>query len=287
MRRTVLKTLTAERLNSLSPQLRKAARFVVEHPEDVATRSQRQVAATANLSAPTLTRLAQAAGYDSYDALREECRDEILSHRTMLSDKARAMLVSEDGTMGFAAEHAAATTRNIGAFIENLDHDSLEEAAEQLSGARKVTLIGAMSARPIVDYARYLANMSLNGWSVLGRDGDALAADLAGMGVEDTCIVCSFAPYAARAVELSMHVERCGVPVIAVTDNRLSPVAAKARHSFLIGTESPQFFPSHVAAMVFFETIVGMVIRKRGDTARKRVAAIERQNHEIGEYWQD
>ena len=260
---------------------------MVEHPGEIATRSQRFVAGAANLSAPTFTRLAHAIGYDSYDDLRETCRVEVLHKRTVLAEKAQVLVEADENSAGFAARHAAATIRNTEAMLARLDQEELEAAARLLAGARHVALLGVMSARPIVDYAMYLANMSLTGWKVPGRSGYGLAAELADLGNDDVCIVFSIAPYSAQAVALANHVTDTHVPLIALTDNHLSPVAEHARHSFYIGTESPQFFPSHVAAMVFFEAIIGMVIQIKGTEAQQRIAAVERQNHKLKEYWQD
>lgn len=282
-----LKELTPGRLQSLSPQLRKAARYIVEHPGEIATRSQRFVADTAKLPAPTFTRLARAIGYDSYDDLRETCRVEVLNKRTTLAEKARVLVNADESNTGFAAHHAAATIRNTEALIASLDPNEVEAAAQMLARARRVALLGAMSARPIVDYAMYLANMSLSGWMALGRSGCGLASDLADLGAEDVCIVFSIEPYAAQAIDLARTVTEQGVPLLALTDSHLSPVAEHAQHCFCIETKSPQFFPSHVAAMVFFEAIIGMAIQIKGEEAQQRIAAVERRNHKLGEYWQD
>lgn len=274
-------------LQALSPQLRKAARFVVDHPGEIATRSQRSVARAANLPAPTFTRLAQAIGYDSYDELRETCRAEVLSKREFLAERAQVMVEDEGGEAGFAARHMQSAIRNTEALMAQLDPEALSEAAQRLARARRVVLISLMSARPIADYANYLANMALGGWSSLARGLTGLAGELADLGPEDVAIVLSIEPYSARSVTLAARVAALGVPLIALTDSRLSPVAEHATHCFCIRTDSPQFFPSHVAATVFFEAIIGMVIHIKGSEAQKRIAAVERQNHELGEYWQD
>ncbi|MEO1139708.1 MAG: MurR/RpiR family transcriptional regulator [Pseudomonadota bacterium] len=287
MSHSKLNDLTPGKLQSLSPQLRKAARYVVEHPGEIATRSQRFVADDANLSAPTFTRLARAIGYDSYDDLRETCRVEVLHNRTVLAEKAQMLVDADTANEGFTTRHAAAAIRNTEALIARLDPAEVDAAAQLLASARHVALLGVMSAGPIVDYAMYLANMSLTGWTVPGRGGHGLASDLADLGSDDVGIVFSIAPYAAQAVDLADQVTRTRVPLIALTDNHLAPIAEHARHCFCIGTESPQFFPSHVAAMVFFEAIIGMVIQMKGKEAQQRIAAVERQNHELGQYWQD
>ncbi|WP_371223195.1 MurR/RpiR family transcriptional regulator [Roseovarius sp. 2305UL8-3] len=279
--------LTPGKIQSLSPQLRKAARYVVENPGEIATRSQRFVAKSTNLPAPTFTRLARAIGYETYDDLRDVCRQDLLHKRTFLADKAQAQLRDSTDETSFAAHHVSASLRNIDAMLTDLDEAQLEAAASVLAKARRVSLIGLLSAKPIVDYAAYLANMSLGNWRSLGLESGALANDLADLDHRDACLVFSVQPYAARAVELARHVAAQNVPVIVLTDSPLAPAAEYADHCFCLKTDSPQFFPSHATALVFFETIIGMIIQRNGATAQERIAKIERHNHELGEYWQD
>jgi DNA-binding MurR/RpiR family transcriptional regulator len=62
-----MQQLISSKYSSLSPQLQRAARFVVENPEEVATRSLRQIAASIDMSPPTFSRLAGALGYKNYE----------------------------------------------------------------------------------------------------------------------------------------------------------------------------------------------------------------------------
>lgn len=287
MARTSSFDLSPGKIQSLSPQLRKAARFLVENPGEIATRSQRFIAKSTDLPAPTFTRLARAMGYDSYDDLREMCREEVLHKRTLLAEKAQAQIRDSHSEASFAAHHVSASLRNLDILISDLDPEQLEAGVQLLARAPQVALIGVLSAKPIMDYVAYLANMSLGGWHALGQESNALANDMANLDENSACIVFSVQPYAARAVELARWVSGKNVPIIAVTDSPVAPAAEYARHCFCLKTDSPQFFPSHATAIVFFEAIVGMLIQKNGKTAQERIAKIEQQNHELGEYWRD
>ena len=285
-----LNDLTPDRLRGLSPQLRRAARYVVENPGDVATRSQRQVADAASLPAPTFSRLAQAVGCDSYDQLRDLCRDDLLGSRTVLADRALDLL-DRDGGPGdgasLMARHIAATIHNSQTMLGRLDPTQLARISRRLAAAKRVVLIGEMSARCVVEYASYIANMSLTGWKVLGSGTESVSSELAVLNDGDACLVFSFTPYANRSVDLARAVRSTGIPMIAVTDNVLSPMVDLSDEHVLIAKQSPQFFPSQVAATAFFEGLVGMVIRDRGRQAQQQIAAVEQKNHELGEYWHD
>ncbi len=189
---------------------------------------------------------------------------------------------SSDKT-AFFTQHALAGVQNIETSLGHLDHPDLAALVTRLANARRVVLVGVMSARPILEYAAYIANMALGGWSLLGRDGDGGAGILTDLEPEDTAVVFSIAPYAAKTVRLADRLKAADVPVIAVADNHLSPLSEDAQHCVYLSTASPQFFPSHVAAMVFFEAVIGMVIRERGGDSQQRIARVEQQNHDLAE----
>ena len=285
-----LMDLSSERLQALSPQLRRAARFIVEHSGDVATRSQRHISTVSQLPAPTFTRLARAVGLQSYDQLRDLCREDVLRNKTILADRAKSLIaeVNENAEEpSLIARHAASAIRNLQRVVEQTDPDRLTNAAQLLADARRVVLIGEMSARGLMDYVSYMANMSLTEWKVLDRASESLSSELAFLGSKDACIVTAVSPYSTRSLKIVRHIVEAGIPVVAITDNALSPLVSLADHSFFVVTESPQFFPSHVALMVVLEVLIDMVIRERGIEAQKHIAAVERQNHKLNEYWQE
>ena len=285
-----LMDLSSERLQALSPQLRRAARFIVEHSGDVATRSQRHISTVSQLPAPTFTRLARAVGLQSYDQLRDLCREDVLRNKTILADRAKSLIaeVNENAEEpSLIARHAASAIRNLQRVVEQTDPDRLTNAAQLLADARRVVLIGEMSARGLIDYVYYMANMSLTGWKVLDRASESLSSELAFLGSKDACIVTAVSPYSTRSLKIVRHIVEAGIPVVAITDNALSPLVSLADHSFFVVTESPQFFPSHVALTVVLEVLIDMVIRERGIEAQKHIAAVERQNHKLNEYWQE
>lgn len=281
--------LATEQLAGLSPQLRRAAQYVIDHPDDVATRSLRHVARAANLPPPTFSRLARAIGYDSYDALRETCRSGIKQRKSRFAEKALDLVVGTSAANDdpFVVSYAAAAMRNTQMLLENIDPDDLNRAARRLAQAEQVALVGSMSGRAFVDYASYLADMALPNWKVVGSGRKGLAADLVDLCAADAALIFSIAPYATATLEVAQAIHRSRIPIFAITDTPLSPIAELAEMFFLISTESPQFFPSHVGATILIEMLLGMVVQQKGAEAQRRIAVIEQQSHEMRVYWQE
>ncbi len=276
------------RLASLSPKLQKAALYVIEKPEEVATRSLRQVARDTDMSAPTFSRLAEVLGFDTYDDLREACLSQMKLHEQSYAAKAQALQNSADkkGTGGaFIVHQARSTISNINHFVNTVDPVQIEAAAQTLASARKVILVGMMSSRPFADYLAYVASLAFDSWQVYGGTAGSDAALLSDVGKDDVALIISKAPYAARAILAAAHLKQVGAHVIGITDTPSSPLCQHTNSVFLVPTDTPQFFTSHAATLVLLETLVGLVVKASGDPVGERVARIEAQCREMGEYY--
>ena len=276
---------------ALSPQLKLAARFVAEHPHNVAMRSLRHIASTSKLSPPTFTRLARAVGCKNYEEMREICRRETTRQSRTFADKARLLQQrGADDTRrepgGLVGRQAAAAIANIEALLASIDPAKLERAADILATSERVLLVGLLSSTAFVDYAAYMANMAFPNWQAAGRSGVSMPAALFDTTRRDAVLVLTKSPYARRSIEAARIAKRTGARVIAITDGVHSPVVPLAHVSFIVATDSPNFFPSHAATLVLFEALISMVVRKSGKRAQMRIAAVENANRSHSEYWQ-
>jgi|GEM_PF-103804 len=268
----------------LSPQLRRAADFVAANGQEVATRSLRQVAAAAGVAPPTLSRLARALRFVSYEALRELARTELGRRQVSFAARARA-LQDGRGLGSLLLSQAEAAIGNIETLVDETDPVRLAEAVQRLSRARRVRLVGGMSSRAFVDYLGYMARMALEGWEAVGRDVGAAVPALTDCGPEDVVLALSIRPAARRTVEAVRLARERGVQVIAITDGPGNPVAGLADLGFTVAPESPHFFTSYTAALVLLETLITMVVREAGAAAEARIATIESAHHVLGDYW--
>lgn len=276
MQGDVADVLAPARIAELSPQLRRAARFVVDNPGEIATRSLRHIAETAQLPPPTFSRLAKAVGYDSYNSLKESCRLGVLGRQGK----------DQEG-LSVIADHGLSAIKGIERLLREIDEKELENGARVLAGARRVALIGEMRARALVDYASYLSDMTIDGLSVIGRDPVSLAAETRDLGAKDAAVVLTMNPYATRSIETAKLVSATGAYLISITDSPLSPVAEISDQMFVISPDGPQFFPSYVVATLIIETLFGLMVREKGADAHQRIKDTARRCRELGEYWKD
>lgn len=279
----------ANRFDALSPQLQRAANYVVAHPEEIATRSLRRVAGAANVAPQTMSRLARALDFEGYEELRDICRAEYRRPAITLSDRAGALQARQaphrPAQSTFLFEQSDATVANIQQMLNTTDLKALRAAVDRLAKARKVVVIGAMGAAGIAEYLDYMSAFAFENWTHPST-GPAWARAVAGLGKKDAVIVITHAPYARQSVERARYAQQTGAYVVAITDAVSSPTIPVSSASFIVPTESPQFFPSYVATLLLIESIMGMLVRRGGPAVKKRVAAAEMANASLGDYWQ-
>lgn len=79
----------ATELEELTPELRKAASYVLENPNDVGVSSIREIADAAGVKPNTFVRMARSVGFEGYEDFRHPFREAIRSRGTDFPDRAR------------------------------------------------------------------------------------------------------------------------------------------------------------------------------------------------------
>ena len=80
-------------LPELSSELRKAARFLVDHPDEVPLVSMRVLASRSEVTPTTLVRLARRLGFGDWAALRRPFEDRLRSGNAPFAAKADALVL--------------------------------------------------------------------------------------------------------------------------------------------------------------------------------------------------
>lgn len=280
-----LETRIAHRYGDLSGKLRAAADYVVAHPVEIATRSLRSVSAASNVSPATLSRLARALDFESYEDMREVSRSDIGSRVVSFSEKAAELRQAPVTTDSMLDQQAGACMSNIASLAQNMDTKQLDAAVTALTDAKQVLLFGAFGSNGIVEYLAYLAHFLSPDWSMAARMGSSLAASLETIGEGDVLLVVTKTPYARRAVLAAQIARENGAKTIVLSDRHTCPALAHADIGFSIPSDSPQFFSSYVATLVLIETMIAMIVARSDEDISSRILSVEKRNERLGEFW--
>lgn len=281
-----LRTKLTELHSRLSPQQRRAAEVIRDKSDDVANYSLRRVARRHGIAPSHFSRLARVIGYTDYEALREACRSGVRARKLTFAQKAAALRDKNiSGKSGsFVIRYGIESIDNIQAMLNEIDPARLDAIADRLAGARRVFLAGGLGSAHLMAHMKYMADIAFDNWHTVGANAVGVLANLS---TDDTVLMLGYAPYARESVHTARMVKNAGANLVVITDDSGSPLAEFSRHVIRLPAESMQFFPSYVPALVFLESLMAMTVRRSPAGVRRHIDAVEKNNYQTGEYWED
>ncbi|HEV2674939.1 MAG TPA: MurR/RpiR family transcriptional regulator [Aliidongia sp.] len=280
----------AQRFETLTPQQRRAARFLLDHPTEVALKSMRELAQGAGVPPVTFVRLARALDFADYNALRAVFQGDVRQDRTRagFSQKARDLQLRSGGdkTQALVKELFEAELDNIELTFSQNHPDQLIAAADLMERARRLFVLGRRSCHPTAAFFHYVHRL-FRANAVLVPDGGQLVDCLRDAGPDDVLLVVSVAPYTADTVEAARWARERGTRLIAITDDRLSPIGRLADVVLMVGTATPSFFHSIVPMVALAQALLALLVARGGDAALAAIEASELQLNRFQVYWTD
>ena len=276
----------AAQLDSLTPELRKAASYVLENPLDVGISSIREIAEAAHVKPNTFMRMAREVGFEGYEDFREPFREAIRSGTASFPDRARWLQsVRQGGQLGeLYADMVSSTIENIESTFANIDETSLKSAAEAIWNARRIFTLGVGVNSANAQNFTYLASTGMVEFYAIPKTGSTATDDLAWADKQDVLIAITCKPYRREVLEAIKVAREQGVTIIGISDSPASPVVTNSDFGFQVAVDTPQFFPSSVSTIALLETLLSFVIASASPEIVDRVERFHKRRHELGIY---
>jgi DNA-binding MurR/RpiR family transcriptional regulator len=259
-----LKGDLARAFPALSPQLQAIATYALEHPHDIALQTVARLAKDAGVQPSAMVRFAQALGYDGFSDLQGVFRTRLVE-RSINSPGLRNY---RERIEAFRAVHPksgpiAVLNQFIGDGIASLEqlHEhvsgaDLQAAVRTLAAAHTVYVLGHRRSFPVAYYLSYaLTQLELRA-PLLDAVGGMLKEPARLIGAKDALLVVSFRNYTPEVIEVAQSCRARKVPVVAITDNALSPLARTASVCFQIEEQTSKPFRMLVAPMCLAQALV-------------------------------
>jgi DNA-binding MurR/RpiR family transcriptional regulator len=268
---------------TLPPKLQLAARYILDRPDDVALLSMREQARHAGVRPATMTRLAQRLGLDGYDAVRALYAGAVRDGTLGFAGKAGAQVEAQKlrGERALAADMVHALGQEIARLAEPAALGQLVAAADRLHKARRIYCLGLRACHSAAWHFHYMLSL-LGDKTVMLDDAGGTGLDaLRDAGRSDVVLAASVEPYARATIEAARYAAGEGVPVVALTDSEVSPLAQLASATILVATDSPSFFHSMTPMLAVTEILAALVAGRSG---QKALAALGRTEAQLAQF---
>jgi DNA-binding MurR/RpiR family transcriptional regulator len=270
--------------DGMPPQLRTAARYMLDRPDDVALLSMREQARRAGVPPATMTRLAKRLGLEGYDEVRALYAGAVRSGELGFAGKAGAQVKAQKlkGERALAAEMAGTLAAEIARLGEPAALERLAEAATLLFKARRIYCLGLRSCHTTAWHFHYMLSL-LGDQTVMLDDAGGTGLDaIRGAGPRDVLLAVSVEPYARATIDGARYAAGRGVPVVALTDSEVSPLAQIATAAMLVATASPSFFHTMTPLLAVTEILAALVAGRGGAKALEALGHTEDQLSAFG-----
>ncbi len=273
-------------MTQFSPQMRTAAKYVVDNPSNFGLDSIRATARKAGVSTYTLVNMAKTLGFPSFEAFRDPFRHALLSSAapqtgSQWGDELRSQ-------SDFGATYADAANNALSIVTNSLERQQLEELeriADMLVSANTVYLTAIRSSYTVAYYLHYVGRMALPTLHLIPRHSNSAIDDLVDATHGDVLIAITVTPYSRETIEACAFAKKRGVKLLLITDSELVSPELEPEHTMVASVLSTHHFGCFSGMMAVVELLIAVLMKRGGAPARDRIKSYQTLRNENNAYW--
>lgn len=251
------KRVTA-RYESLSPRLQQAARYLLDHPKDVAFSTVAKISESAGVTPSTLIRLANTFDFSGFSEMQGLFRARLVDELPNYTERIRAVRSATGETPGSTQllwEFADANRGALEQLPGRIDSGTLEQALNIFEEARAIHVMGARRSFVVASYMTYALHHIDKRVFLINGLGGMYEEQVKSIGDNDALMVISFSPYAEETRKLAAAARERNIPLVVITDSNVSPLAQLADVYFVVQEAEVKGFRGLAASLCLAQTL--------------------------------
>jgi len=245
---------------TFSPQLRKASRFIIDNPNEVAMHSMRAIAVQAGVQPSVMIRLAKAMGFESYEPFREHFRNWMNASPTNWEIRARKLATKAKAEQPFLDSIIGDDITNISRILGEENIVQLKKAVEIITKAGRVYVFGLRSMFSVSYYFHYLMRLFSSKTVLITGIGGATADTLRDIKPTDVLVIFSLQPYTRDAATAAGFARDRQAGIVAITDSKVSPIVTDKGPNIVVTSSTEALLPSILPVTAVAHLLATMVL---------------------------
>ena len=281
----ILATLK-DQIASLAPQMRTAAKYVLDHPAEFGLDPIRETARKAGVSTYTLVNMAKQMGFAGYEEFRTPFRQALLSGSPAAANPSWLDDARGAGTLGGVFADAADNSLSIvQKSLERQQLAELEAVVDTLLAANRVYLTAVRSSYAMAYYLHYVGRMALPSLELIPRNVNSAIDDLNDAGPGDVLIAITVTPYSRETIEACKFARKKGLKLVLITDSEVVAPNLTPEHTLVSCVLSSHHFACYAGMTAMIETLIALLMHRGESAARARIESYEGLRKETNAYW--
>ncbi len=263
-----------DKMSGFSKGQRLIAGYVLEHYDKAAYLTASKLGAIVGVSESTVVRFANELGYDGYPEFQHSLQEIIRNRLTSFQRiEVTNNLIGDGNVLDKVLLSDAEKIRHT---MEAIDHASFEEAIDRIVSAENIYIIGVRSSSSLAGFLNFNLRMIFDHVRfVQTTSGSEMFEQIMRVGKGDVLIAISFPRYSKRIINAVEYARSKGADVVALTDSKLSPIAAYADQLLIAESDMASFVDSLVAPLSIINAMIVALSRKKQGELTERLRALE------------
>lgn len=268
-------SILQEKEPSFSKGQRRIARYITEQYDKAAFMTANRLGKTVGVSESTVVRFAVDLGFDGYPSMQKAMQEMVLNRLTSV----QRIEVANDrfGDQDVVSMVLHSDIEKLRKTDETVDRQQFHNAVSAILKAKRVYIIGVRSVAPLANFLGYYLNYMFNNVHVVsGVGAGEMFEKIVGVNSEDVVIAFSFPRYSSSTTKGARYARSAGSTVIAITDNKLSPLGQCSDCVLIAKSDMVSLVDSLVAPLSLINALIVALAAKKEKELSKTFANLER-----------
>ncbi len=251
-----------EKMHLFSKGQKLIANYIVNHYDKAAFLTAAKLGEIVGVSESTVVRFAIELGYDGYPKLQKMLQELIKSKLTSVQRiEVSSNRINEDNILKSVMQ---ADIDKIKSTLEEIDQSSFNKIVESILNANKIYILGVRSSAALASFMGFYFNLVFDNVRLVHTTSvSEMFEQIIRATKGDVVIGISFPRYSKRTIKAMQFVKSQGATVIAITDNKESPLATSADYSIFARSDMASFVDSLVAPLSLINALIVAIGMKR------------------------
>lgn len=250
------------------------ATYILAHYEKAAYMTAAKMGKIVGVSESTVVRFAIELGYEGYPDFQNSLKKIIRNKLTSFQRIEVTNSLFGDGKV--LEKVLMADAEKIRRTLEEIDQASFEEAVDRIVNAKTIYIIGVRSSSSLAGFLNYNLRMIFDRVIfVQTTSGSEMFEQIMRVGEGDVMIAISFPRYSKRIINAVEYARSRNADVVALTDSKVSPIAAFANQLLIAQSDMVSFVDTLVAPLSIINALIVAVSRKKHDELTARLRTLE------------
>ena len=271
----VVKDILSDCMEQLTPSERQVASILLTDYPVAGMQSMTALASQANVSTPTVVRLAKKLGFDGFSKMQVALREEMAARIKKPVSKHDSW-IDEPSNKHISHQFADTITANLHHTLDRLDKTAFDAVAKILSDtSRQVFLVGGRITRSNADYFYNHLQIIRPKVSLLSESSNVWPQYILDMDENSVLVIFDIRRYEKDLQKLANIVNERGCTIVLFTDQWGSPIGKHTDYCFKSLVEVPSSLDSTIAIMFIIEALLAQIQNESWASSKDRIEALE------------